>query len=109
MSNKVVTRWSGEYPVLCYGHWTIKIDNEDYSHLIPEAKKNTHMNTYGIYINNYFGDDFEEKTDEYTDGLMADQWIQENEWVEELPADPYEIFKAFQENDWRYGECGGCL
>ena len=50
-----------------------------------------------------------EQFGDYADGLDFDEWIVENPWVERLPADPRNVFYAFQAQDFRPGECGGCI
>ena len=48
--------------------------------------------------------------DTYTDGLGKDEWIKENAgWLKNIPADPKDIFDAFNAEDFRAGECGGCI
>ena len=32
----VEAKWSGEYPTLCFGEWTLNVDGKDVSLAIPE-------------------------------------------------------------------------
>ena len=32
----VEAKWSGEYPTLCFGEWTLNVDGKDVSLSIPE-------------------------------------------------------------------------
>ena len=50
-----------------------------------------------------------EQFGDYADGLDFDEWIVENPWVERLPTDPRNVFYTFQAQDFRPGECGGCI
>lgn len=107
----IEVEWTGVYPCLCAGRWVLKINGVDYSHLIPF--KNTDANTYGSYATWSFGEDWEEEWDWYDDGLPYEAWVRENEeWLSKLPCaefDMEELYKAFQEEDWRHGSCGGCI
>lgn len=104
----VVANWSGSYPNKCIGEWKLYVNGEDYSHLIPEDKKRTHMNTAGTYTQWHF-ENWREVFDDYEDGLEFNDWIMENPWVQLIPTDPFDIFLAFQNEDWRHGQCGGCI
>ena len=84
---KIEAKWTGDYPNLCSGQWILKVDNIDVSHLIPEELRNEPMNTYRDYMSWNFTPDWEVENNYYEDGLFCDEWPQ----------------------DWRYGECGGCI
>lgn len=45
----VIAKWSGKYPCRCYGEWSLFIGGVDYSHIIPENLRTSHMNTAGTY------------------------------------------------------------
>ena len=49
----------------------------------------------------------------YEDGLDIDEWIDQNrEWLEAITLNEEvwdDIFFAFQAEDWRFQECGGCV
>lgn len=104
----VVARWTGSYPNKCSGVWKLFIAGEDFSLLIPEDKRHSPMDTYGTYQSWHF-EDWEEVFDSYTDGLDCEAWIAANPWVQKLPASPIDVFYAFQCEDWRHGECRGCI
>ena len=36
----VAVEWTGNYPNLCKGEWHLIIDGVDYSHIIPDNRKN---------------------------------------------------------------------
>lgn len=105
----VIANWSGSYPTKCVGEWTLSVGGIDYSYLIPEDKKRTPMNTAGVYSKWYFNENWTEVFEDYEDGLEFDEWLAENPWVQEVPALALDIFLAFQDEDWRYGQCGGCI
>ena len=105
----VVTIWTGEYPNLCSGEWRLTIDGKDYSDKIPEELRTDCMDTEGTY-NRWYFHNWSEEWETYSDGLNFSEWEKQNAyWINTLPADNEEIFKAFQLNDWRHGECGGCI
>jgi hypothetical protein len=110
---KVEAKWSGRYPNLCRGEWTLLIDGKNVSDKIPKDLRNEPMNTKDIYSSWRFGIDWEVKCDNYQDGLKCEDWIKENkEWLDRITTDKCEqedIYYAFQLNDWRYGSCGGCI
>lgn len=110
---KVEAKWTGEYPNYCSGEWILKVNNKNVSHLIPEELRNEPMNTYGLYKCWYFNNNWEEVCDLYEDGLSCNNWIKENEeWLDKISTDPFvqvEIYEAIYSQDWRYGECGGCI
>lgn len=105
----VIAKWSGEYPCLCSGEWTLIIGGVDYSHMIPEDRRTGHMNTAGTYQEWWFDDDMCEQFGDYEDGLEYEEWLAENPWVRDLPAPSFDIYLAFQFEDWRHNSCGGCI
>lgn len=104
----VVAEWTGSYPCLCSGEWRLTIGGVDWSNAIPIDKRYSHMNTAGIYRAWHF-ENWLEVFDSYESGLEFDEWIAENSWVAELPAAPQDVFYAIQAQDFRPGECGGCI
>lgn len=109
--NQVSANWSGGYPTLCFGEWTLEIDGENVSDKIPVDLKNSPMNTAGTYslLVNVITEEFKD----YEDGLEADDWINENnDWLDNITKDyalKERIFYAIQEQDFRPGSCGGCI
>lgn len=108
----VTANWSGSYPCLCYGEWTLKIDDLDVSNKIPEELRNNSMNTYGEYEEWHF-EDWMEVFESYEDGLDCDEWIAENKyWLDNITDNidvQKEIFNAISGQDFRHGSCGGCI
>lgn len=109
---KVEAKWTGDYPNLCSGQWILKVNNKDVSHLIPDELKNEPMNTYNIY-RPYHLENYQIVCNSYKDGLFCSDWIKENEeWLNKITTDSFvqvEIYEAINSQDWRYGECGGCI
>lgn len=117
--------WTGDYPSLCVGEWELyrKYEDiledgskdegyDDISNLIPEYLRRKPMNTYGQYSSWYFDEDYCEHFEEYTDGLNFEDWCKENEsWIHLIcdPKDYKSLYEAFNEHDWRYESCGGCI
>lgn len=101
--------WSGCWPTLCFGSWTLKVNGVDYTHLIPEELRDGPMNTFGTYQSWHFDDDWSEVFEDYEDGLYFEAWYERNPWVDAVPALPVEVYTAFAEHDWRHGSCGGCI
>lgn len=103
--------WSGSYPCLCFGEWMLYHNGEEIDVEIPF--QNEPADTFGEYIEWYFDEDYIENEKYYEDGLDEEEWIKENiEYLKQVTDDnkQYEyIYKAFQENDWRYGSCMGCV
>ena len=104
----VIAKWSGKYPCRCSGEWSLFIKGVDYSHLIPEDLRTSSMNTAGTYQKWYFVD-WVETFEDYEDGLEFEEWVAANPWVHDLPAPSLDIYLAFQSEDFRPGECGGCI
>ena len=104
----VIAKWSGEYPCHCSGEWSLFIGGVDYSHMIPENLRTSHMNTAGTYQEWYL-DDWIEQFEDYEDGLEFEEWVAENPWVHDLPASLFDIYLAFPAEDFRPGEREGCI
>ncbi|MGF6375044.1 hypothetical protein M2140_000078 [Clostridiales Family XIII bacterium PM5-7] len=112
MKKKYVAEWTGCYPALCAGEWTLEEDGIDISKMIPEDLRNSPMYTFGEYSQWEFID-WQEQFSDYVDGLNCQEWVEENfEWLSKITTHKSEmedIFLAFQEEDWRSGSCGGCI
>lgn len=108
----VEARWSGSYPCLCFGEWTLKIDGKDVSKKIPEDLRKSSMNTYGTYQSWHF-EDWMEVFEGYDDGLDCGEWIEENAyWLNTIAGDysvQEKIYHAINAEDFRSGSCGGCI
>lgn len=72
---KVEAKWSGSYPCLCSGEWTLFIDEKDVSDKILKDLRNEPMNTKDVYSSWRFGSDWEEEWDNYEEGLECEDWI----------------------------------
>lgn len=109
---KVEAKWTGGYPNLCSGQWILKVNNKDVSKLIPSELRNEPMNTYKTYRSWHFVN-WQEVWNLYEEGLFCDEWIKKNkEWLDKISTDliiQKEIYEAINSQDWRYGECGGCI
>lgn len=117
--------WTGGYPSLCVGEWklyrrheeyldngTIDIWYDDISNLIPENLKYEPMDTLGVYSSWYFDSDYIEQFEDYTDGMNFKEWCKDNEsWIHLICKSEYykDLYEAFQQEDWRYESCGGCI
>jgi len=108
----VKAKWSGSYPALCHGEWYLSVSGEDVSGFIPQELKNSPMWTAGTYYAWHF-ENWLEVFEPYEDGLDCDEWINENkDWLGRITTDSKtqkEIFYAIQEEDFRWGSCGGCV
>ena len=108
----VEARWSGSYPNLCHGEWTLKVDGNNVSGLIPKELRHDEMKTYGTYQSWHF-ENWMEVFEDYEDGLVCDEWIAENKyWLDTITNDldiQEEIYYAINKQDWRAGSCGGCI
>lgn len=110
MAHEIKVEWSGNYPCLCSGEWTLEIDGKDYSNCVPFKEENA--NTYGQYQSWHF-EDWNEVFESYYDGLHECDWIEVNkEWLRliALSEDEYHtLYEKFSECDFRSGSCGGCI
>lgn len=107
------TEWTGSYPNLCSGVWHLyKDDVEVYNPFKDEDGYGVPADTYGMYSGWYFDGNYMEMFYDYEDGLSEKAWIDEHkEWLSNIADEEewFDIYYAFQANDWRYGSCGGCI
>lgn len=105
--------WSGSYPNLCCGEWTICRDGIDVSDLIPENLRYRHMNTRYVYVKWHFTADWDEEWERYFHGLSAKKWIRKNRyWISKICSnreEEFQLYHAINALDWRHGSCGGCI
>lgn len=101
--------WSGKYPNLCNGKWTLIINDQDFSYLLNGKGE---MNTFGEYDSWHF-ENWDEVWETYEDGLNLYEWIEENkEWLTIISddRDVHEaIYNEISSEDWRHNSCGGCI
>lgn len=111
--NKVVAKWTGEYPTLCFGEWQLYINDKDCSNKIPEDIRKKEMNTEKDYNVYYLDEDYDDHWTEIFRGLSCEEWIKENDyWLNTITKDKdvkREIFKAINKEDWVHNSCGGCI
>ena len=110
----IKVEWTGVSPTLCMGNWHIFIDGVDYSDKIPEKLRRESMKTYGKYSKWHFDSSTPyEVWETYKDGLDEEDWIEENNyWLSTITNDyniKCGIYRAIQEQDWRFNSCGGCI
>lgn len=101
--------WSGCYPCLCEGFWTLLRNGKPIKTDIPFQEGPA--GTLGAYWSWHF-EDWEEVFEEYEDGLDCDTWCRAHaEWLASIaPEDEWpQIFAAFRTEDFRPGSCGGCI
>ena len=106
---KYYAEWTGEYPNLCHGEWRLYRNEKELNVEIPF--QGSPADTFGVYSEWWF-ENWSEVFGDYEDGLSCKEWCEEyQEWLSKIAPeqDWNKIFEAFQENDWRYGECGGCI
>lgn len=108
--------WTGEWPRKCRGRWIFEVDGKDYRYLLPFANDDGFdlpADTYGEHECWNMDDEGEREWLYLTTGLDIEDWIEQNrEWLSVIT--PHErdwddIFYAFQQADWRFQECGGCV
>lgn len=100
----VITEW--KHPnseAHCLGFWSLYVNGQDYSEHIPLENRINPMGTLGTYCK-YVNGHYEH----YIDGKDFLDWWCQNSWIDTIPADPLEVYKAFQLNDWRPGACDKC-
>jgi len=111
-------KWSGSYPNLCSGTWTILID--DMKLPIPEFYENQDMGTPGEYETWEFDDNWSEEFSSYFDHGEENKlsWIRYSlECLEEAYSLNFNIDEKLinkiesliSDKDWRSGSCGGCI
>jgi hypothetical protein len=109
----VEVNWSGQYPALCQGEWSIIVDGKDVSKKIPILLRKSPMNTYKIYQSWSFDMVFNEMCESYADGLRMDKWIKANrKWLRKITKSrekQEEIYKGINSKDFRHNSCGGCI
>ena len=109
----VEAKWSGKWPCLCHGKWTLIVDGIDVSDKIPEELRDSPMGTYGFYDTWYFDKDWNDIWESYEDGFECKFWIEENlEWLKTITTDENvmeQIYNAINAKDFRTGSCGGCI
>ena len=108
--------WTGEWPRKCKGRWIFEVDGKDYRYLLPFANDDgvdLPADTFGTYECWNMDSEGERLWLHTENGLDIEDWIDQNrEWLEVIT--PHEndwddIFYAFQNADWRFKECGGCV
>lgn len=106
---KVSVEWSGEWPNLCSGEWTCRINGKK----VRVPFQGEPAETRGIYREWRFSEDWDEIWTRYEDGLEFEDWCERwKDWLDELGLSEEEreqVYEAFQEKDWRHGSCGGCI
>ena len=105
--------WSGAYPNLCSGKWSLLVNGVNVSEHIPEDLRKAPMNIRNTYTSWYFDDTYAEAYEEYEDGLDCWDWIEKNKgWLDKITTDDdvqIQIYEAFRAKDWRGNSCGGCI
>jgi hypothetical protein len=115
--SKFKVDWSGGYPNLCSGVWTISYDGNDF--ILPDDKMKEPMGTAKEYDSWCFSDNWSEEWDSTYFGEEAGDWIMSNiSWITpnfqrlnipetlETYGLLYEEIKVY---DWQLGSCGGCI
>lgn len=109
----VEAKWSGKWPCLCHGKWTLIVDGVDVSDKIPKELKDSSMWTYGVYKSWHFDDSWNVIWESYKEGHECDIWIKNNiKWLKTITEDREvmeQIYNAINAEDFRYGSCGGCI
>ena len=108
--NTYTAEWTGRYPCLCSGEWTLFKNGEKVNVEIPF--QGSCAGTSGTYEEWHFDENWCEVFEDYEDGLACDAWC--NKYRDYLAkvapkSDWTQIFMAFSRNDWRHGSCGGCI
>lgn len=112
----VKVKWTGEWPRKCKGRWIFEVDGKDYRYLLPFANDDGFdlpADTFGEYECWDFDSEGEREWFHYENGLDIDVWCDINrDWLEVITPNEHEwddIYFAFQAEDWRFNECGGCV
>lgn len=106
---KYYTEWTGRYPNLCYGEWTLFINNKPCEVEIPF--QGNPADTFGTYSEWWF-ENWNEVFGDYEDGMYCEKWCEKyKDYLAKVApeSDWPDVYEAFQENDWRHGSCGGCI
>ena len=108
---KIEVNWTGQFPNFCSGEWILKINDKDYSNLIP-FRKNSPANTFGEFKQWKFNSNGDISWTANENGDNEEEWIQSNQdWLVQLPINKTyykELYFCFMAKDWRYNSCGGC-
>lgn len=112
--SKIIVKWSGKYPIYCLGEWTLIIDGVDCTECIPEDLRKIDMHTYGVYEGWYLSDNgLFYIWEKHQNGFICNEWIDNNHyWLKNLPIEESEypdVYKAFNENDFRMRQCSRCI
>ena len=105
--------YSGSYPILCSGEWTITVGSVKLTY--EES-----MGTFGSYGSWSFGEDYIEEWEYEEEGLHADDWIEigrgkeiihdlKVQGIELTNEERLELYEKVQSRDWRHNSCGGCI
>lgn len=101
--------YSGIYPNLCSGVWTIVANGE--THIFRGE-----MGTYGTYQKWSFDANWSDNWESYTDGMRFPEWRKSVTGANVLNKFPglnkrkqEELFNMIQKLDFRIGSCGGCI
>lgn len=112
----IYVKWTGEWPRRCKGRWIFEVDGKDYRYLLPfvnDDGDDQPADTDGIFDRWNIDKDGESELYSENSGLDIDEWIDHNrEWLEVITRDEGvwdDIFFAFQKEDWRFHDCGGCV
>jgi len=115
---KIKVNWSGAYPNLCSGTWTVMINEMVLP--IPEEQMSSDMGTEGSYSTWSFDEDYSETFSDYYDENddSSMSWLN---YSLQCLAEGYSlkfvgekdlariISDEISEQDWRSGSCGGCI
>ncbi len=103
--------WTGSWPCLCSGEWVILKNGVNVSDAIPEERRSSPMDTFGTYGTWYF-DNWEERWEDYEDGLHREDWIAANPWINTIcdtEDEKNQLYWKIAKCDWRHNSCGGCI
>ena len=101
--------WSGGYPTLCHGEWTLLKDSQPIDNIPFQGQP---AYTFGEFEQWSFDENWHEVFESYEDGMSEESWIEHHRsWLERIAEeqDFPKIYKAFAENDFRTSSCGGCI
>jgi len=113
---QITANYSGYAPSLCFGEWTVGIDEYEFSGIKGD------MRTAGTFESWAFTEDYDVKWEEYKSGYeFGDEWLDQKNpkllvsTIEETierqmtMAEKEELYNALAEHDFRYNSCGGCI